>query len=449
MTDNIYYVDDLVGDGNTRILSDDGTGTDWLVLRRSHDSNAISLCWWSVHGVSTEGESIFFDDDVASRLIVRGLIENARGANGDDWIRGNEIGNILYGDMTALDTLVGGDDTLDGAEGNDTIYGGYGADEIDGGTGDDLLFGNQGLDTIRGGLGRDTIDGGAGADVLSGGADAGDLLSYAQSSAAVHVSLTFGATTFASGGDAEGDQLDGFFNITGSAYNDVLTDTISTTLALNANANWFDGGTGHDVLSMGGGNDTALGGRGNDTIYGGDGNDSLNAGIGRDVVLGGNGSDTLIGGLGTDLLSGGNGNDRIDGGDGNDTLSGDAGSDVLISFLGTDRMTGGAGADRFVFVNVYDSSAGAGFDTITDFKHSEGDRIDISGIDANYDATGDAAFTFLGTAAFTGAGAELRVEATATGWSVQGDLDGDGTADFILTLIGTTLPAPVAGDFVL
>lgn len=467
MADNYYYVEDLVSVGTTRILTDDGTGLDWLIFRSSHDSNAISLSWWSVNGIRTEGQSVFFDgDDVFSRLIVRGLIENARGADGDDWIRGNEASNILYGDTTASNSM-GGEDTLDGAEGNDTIYAGFGRDEVEGGTGNDMLYGNAGNDTIAGGLGRDTVDGGTGADALSGGGDAGDLLTYAESSAAVRLSLTVGATTIGSGGDAAGDQVNGFLNLTGSAYGDALTDTISTTLQLNANANLFDGGIGNDTLTMGGGNDTALGGAGNDSIDGGEGNDSLNAGtgddmvlggegndsvnagIGRDVVFGGSGNDTVIGGLGTDQLSGGAGDDRIDGGDGSDTLSGDAGNDVLISFLGTDRMTGGAGADRFVFVNVYDSSAGAGFDTITDFKHSEGDRIDLSGIDANYTAAGDAAFRFLGAAAFTGAGAELRISATATGWRVLGDLDGDRTADFILTLTGTAMPALMAGDFLL
>lgn len=447
MTDNIYYVEDFVTGGNTVTITDDGTGDDWLVLRNSNDSNAISLSWWSVRGVSTEAESLYWIDDIASELIVIGRIENARGAVGEDWIRGNELGNVLFGD--ALAEGPGGMDTLDGAEGNDTIYGGTGNDDILGGTGNDLLFGNADNDTILGGAGSDTIFGGSGADWLDGGANRGDLLSYAQSSAGVQLSLSYGTTTRGTGGEAEGDRITGFFDLIGSAYDDRLFDAIATTLSQGRNANIFDGGLGNDLLSMGGGNDTALGGRGNDTIQGGNGNDLLDGGIGRDVIQAGNGNDSMTGGLGTDRISGGAGRDRIDGGDGNDTLMGDAGDDVLISGRGSDLLTGGIGADRFVFVNVFDSSAGAGFDTITDFKAAEGDRIDLSGIDANRHAAGDVAFTFLGTGTFTGAGAELRVVAVAEGWRVLGDLDGDRTADFILTLAGSELPVPLAEHFLL
>ena len=182
---------------------------------------------------------------------------------------------------------------------------------------------------------------------------------------------------------------------------------------------------------------------------GGNGNDLLDGGIGRDVIQADSGNDSVTGGLGTDAIGGGSGNDWIDGGDGNDTLAGDAGDDVLISGRGSDQLSGGFGADRFVFANVFDSGTGAGFDTITDFKGAEGDRIDLSGIDANRHAAGDASFTFLGTAAFTGAGAELRVVAVTDGWRVLADLDGDRTADFILTLSGSDLPLPVADNFLL
>ncbi|TKD21814.1 calcium-binding protein [Rhodobacter capsulatus] len=447
MTDNVYYVEDLVRGGNTVTLTDDGTGIDWLVLRNSHDGAAISLCWWSVRGLSTEAESIYVDNDIASELIVLGRIENARGAMGEDWIRGNEADNVLFGD--ALAEGPGGMDTLDGAEGNDTIQGGAGDDEIIGGTGNDQLFGNADDDTIQGGSGRDTIQGGTGADSLNGGGNAGDLLSYAQSSAGVQVSLTFGALTACKGGDAEGDRVTGFFDLLGSAHDDRLGDAIATTLTEGRNANLFDGGLGNDLLSMGGGNDTGLGGGGNDTVLGGAGDDSLDGGIGRDMILGEAGNDTVIGGLGSDMLNGGDGADRLIGGDGTDTLLGDAGNDVLISGRGADQLTGGQGADVFVFANVFDSGTGAGFDTITDFKRTEGDRIDLSDIDANRHAAGDAAFTFLGTGAFTGAGAELRVISLSTGWRVMADLDGDRTADFILFLSGTDMAAPVAADFVL
>ncbi|MDT3685581.1 MAG: VCBS domain-containing protein [Pseudorhodoplanes sp.] len=68
----------------------------------------------------------------------------------------------------------------------------------------------------------------------------------------------------------------------------------------------------------------------------------------------------MTGGAGEDALTGGDKDDTISGGDGNDTL------------------TGGLGADTFVF------SPGDGRDTITDFSHGQGDRIDLSAF-SNFD----------------------------------------------------------------
>lgn len=67
-----------------------------------------------------------------------------------------------------------------------------------------------------------------------------------------------------------------------------------------------------------------------------------------------------------------NGNDTITGGSGNDVLVGGKGNDTLIGGAGNDTLTGGLGADTFVF------RPGDGHDTITDFSHIEGDRIDLS-----------------------------------------------------------------------
>ncbi|MFG1379946.1 type I secretion C-terminal target domain-containing protein, partial [Xanthobacter autotrophicus] len=71
-------------------------------------------------------------------------------------------------------------------------------------------------------------------------------------------------------------------------------------------------------------------------------------------------------------------------------------------------------------------------DTITDFSAAQGDRIDLSQIDANTTVGGNQDFTFLGTAAFTGHAGELRETAVAGGYLVSGDLNGDGVSDFQL-----------------
>lgn len=108
------------------------------------------------------------------------------------------------------------------------------------------------------------------------------------------------------------------------------------------------------VKNGGNGNNTLNGTSGRDELKGKNGNDILNGGNGNDTLIGGNGKDTLNGGISNDILLGGNGDDLLNGGQGNDTL------------------TGGKGSDRFVL------AAGAGIDTITDFKDGL-DQLALSG----------------------------------------------------------------------
>jgi Ca2+-binding RTX toxin-like protein len=144
---------------------------------------------------------------------------------------------------------------------------------------------------------------------------------------------------------------------------------------------------------------------------------------------------TVIGGAAGDTLTGGAGKDRLSGGAGSDTLNGGEGNDVLIGGAGADTLNGGAGKDLYRFEKTGDSSLLGGIDTINDFADTAGERIDLSAIDANSrdDAPGDQAFTFIGKGAeFTGIAGQLRVVETAGDWFVQGDVDGDGTADFAI-----------------
>ncbi len=106
---------------------------------------------------------------------------------------------------------------------------------------------------------------------------------------------------------------------------------------------------------------------------GGTGADILNGSSAADLLRGGDGNDTLYGGAGNDRLEGGAGNDKLYGGDGNDLLIGGDGNDLLFGGSGNNIMTGGAGADTFAW-----AKGEAGNSTITDFKVSEGDRIDLT-----------------------------------------------------------------------
>lgn len=187
--------------------------------------------------------------------------------------------------------------------------------------------------------------------------------------------------------------------------------------------------------------DIAYGFAGNDRISGGAGDDRLAGGRGADLLRGGAGNDRLTGDGGDDRLIGGAGRDALLGGTGADTLDGGAGSDRLVGGWGADLLRGGAGRDSFVFTDPGHAGAGAARDVILDFE--AGDRIDLSGMDADTARAGIQAFDFIGESGFSGTAGELRVRAGL----VQGDVDGDGRPDFGIALAHGVLPD--AGDFLL
>ena len=141
------------------------------------------------------------------------------------------------------------------------------------------------------------------------------------------------------------------------------------------------------------------------------------------------------------------GNDLLTGTAKNDTLSALAGDDTLIGGAGTDKLTGGLGADTFKFNSVSDSGITAKTrDTITDFKSTQNDKIDLSGIDANSVVADDQAFTFINNAAFSAdATGQLRFDST-TG-ILYGSTNADTNAEFSILLSGVTSLAMV--DFIL
>ena len=109
--------------------------------------------------------------------------------------------------------------------------------------------------------------------------------------------------------------------------------------------------------------------------------------------------------------------------------------DRIIGSLGADRLTGSLGADIFVFRSLGDSTmAVSGRDTITDFSFGQGDRIDLTAIDARSGMAGNQAFTFIGGNAFSGAAGELSARAVAGGTLISGDVNGDRVADFAILL---------------
>ena len=330
-----------------------------------------------------------------------------------------------------------GNDLLTGGVGQDTLDGGAGSDTLDGGAGENLLLGGLGADLLLGGAGSDSLYGGDGDDALSGGAGA-DLLH----GGAGNDTFWFGSVEEMAGdviADFQiGDRLDfsalgaqfvgsGFF--TGTTQNrgpaqarvDVLTGTIHLDLDGNGVSDqWVSLGSPHALEETAPGskiyaslNRFLTGTDGNDQLTGSAGYDTLDGGAGNDTLDGGAGNDILMGGLGADLLIGGAGSDSLYGGDGDDVLDGGAGPDVLI---------GGNGNDTFRFSSVTDMAGDR-----VDFQ--VGDRLDFSALGAQ----------FLGTNAFTGSTqspgqAQARLDALSG--TIIIDLDGNGTADSMISLNG-------------
>lgn len=141
------------------------------------------------------------------------------------------------------------------------------------------------------------------------------------------------------------------------------------------------------------GNDVLTGGLSDDTLRGFLGKDLLIGDAGDDTLIGDAGNDRLLGGTGDDSLFGGVGNDRLGGGSGNDVIVAGAGNDVIVGGAGRDSLTGGAGADMFIYRSLF-QFLGDGDEIVTDFTRSQGDKIDLSVIDANADVDGNQAFTF-------------------------------------------------------
>jgi serralysin len=163
----------------------------------------------------------------------------------------------------------------------------------------------------------------------------------------------------------------------------------------------------------------------------------------KDTLIGSSGSNGLWGQSGDDVLRGYGGNDRLYGGNGNDDLYGGSDNDDLYGGRGNDYLKGDSGSDLFIFQSVNDSPNTSSRDVIADFSRSQGDKIDLSDIDAIESSSRDSAFDFIGSASFSGTAGELRY----SGGIVRGDVDGDGVADFSIKIDnGASLRA---SDFIL
>ncbi len=399
--------------------------------------------------------------------------------------------------LTAVSTILNGDDniagspfsdTLNGYTGNDRIQGSFGLDLILGSDGSDALFGEGDTDTLSGGNGDDTLDGGVGGDSLSGGTGY-DVASYATAGGGVSVSLQTGTGW---SDDASGDRLNSIESLRGSRFGDFLYG--------NSDHNIIEGGAGADVIAAAGGNDwvsyenaagaiavnlaitvdsgwagdaagddisgveNIRGSAFNDYLYGDAGANILRGDGGGDVLYGGANSDTIYYSTSTAAVVVDLSTNSALGGDAqgdtlvsvenvfatafNDALIGDSASNTLVGWLGVDTLTGNGGNDIFRWSSLNESGSGAGArDIVTDFWRVHGDRLDVSGIDAHAFFSGDQAFNFISTAGFSGAGQARYFFDGLGNTIVEFNVDNSLTADMQIQLFGTIFL--VASDFFL
>jgi serralysin len=164
--------------------------------------------------------------------------------------------------------------------------------------------------------------------------------------------------------------------------------------------------------------------------------------------------ENAMGGSGNDVILGNSRKNVLSGNAGNDTLTAGSGNDCLVGGLGRDTLAGGPGADRFDFNFISESApTSSGQDYIRDFVCGI-DDLDLATIDADQDGTtGNQAFSFIGSNAFSGVDGQLRfscLNKSGTAYDrtyVSADVNGDRTADFQIELFG--LKSLSAGDFIL
>jgi Ca2+-binding RTX toxin-like protein len=268
------------------------------------------------------------------------------------------------------------------------------------------------------------VDGGGGNDIIYGGSYGHNTLSGGSGDDTYYVKNMFETVVEKAGEGA-----------------DTVITSVDFGLGANienlrmANGAYF--GAGNELNNRISGSDAA------NELHGLGGNDLIQAGGGNDLVSGGNGADTLAGGMGDDTLQGDAEADRLGGDAGSDSLSAGLGADTLEGGAGADTLSGGAGSDVFLF-RAADLGA---TDRILDFSRSEGDKINLSPIDANTSLAGDQRFTFVGSNAFTKTAGELRAVVSNGNTTLMGDTNGDGLADFQLVMVGNGTMQ--AADFIL
>lgn len=348
----------------------------------------------AISGTGTISVSLFAGQSALTNTFAvaagSNITFNITGASGSETI-------IIHPDAIGIVTDGGGIDTITGGNRGDTFNLSGGTDTVTGGAGNDLFALSSGANGsfLNGGADTDTLR------VISGSVNLGSVTGFEA------IDLTAGTT----------------LNLTNAQF----TNGFAPSSALS--------GTGQINVTM------AVGDMFFATGFTGGANVNFNVvgSSGIDViksVLGA--SSTIFGNDGIDQIRGGNLIDTIDGGNGNDKIMGLGGADLL---------TGGTGADQFRYLFTSDSGTGAGADQILDFTAGT-DFLDFRTLDANPNIAGRQALTYVGTSSFSATGqAEVRWSDLGADLRVYVDLDGNGTSDMEMLLVGAGTQTLASTDF--
>ena len=451
--------DDLIvggnGAGNDTYMG--GAGDDTIRYISATDGIKVDLAKGAA-SASAGGDAAGIGTDVLSG------IENVIAGNFADQLTGDAADNVFMG-MAGKDVIDGGAGsdtadysdktvsvtvTLNGAKAAVVKVGNVAEDSIsnienvNGGSASDRLTGDQHSNTLDGGKGADVMAGGKGNDTYKVD-NAGDTVSEAASSGTdeVHSTVSYALTA-----NVENLVLQGSSGINGTG------NTLANRITGNDAANTLNGGAGADTMMGGEGNDTYVVDNVGDVVteWSGGGTDTVRSSVSVSAALADDAKSAYIGSQVENIqLTGsaatsatGNALDNvITGNSGANTLRGGAGADTLAGGLGRDTYFGGTGDDVFKFNQVADSGLGAARrDVIADF--SDGDLIDLSGIDAVAGNASNDAFTLLDAAPTAGS-------ANGVLWFSKGVLygstDADTAAEFEIALTGVSSVS--ADDFVL